>query len=244
MKSGHRIGVVIPALNEERGLARVLCDIPGWVDQVVVADNGSEDDTRGVALSHGADVATETERGYGAACQAGIARLDPCDIVVFLDADYSDHPGEMDRIVDPIAAGKADLVIGSRVMGMAEPGALTLPQRFGNRLACALMRAFWNTRHTDLGPFRAIRADALGRLAMQDRAFGWTVEMQINAARRGLRSLDVPVSYSPRIGTSKISGTVKGTVLAGVTIIGVILRSALTTQRTATDRLASFRNTN
>lgn len=244
MKSGNRIGVVIPALNEERGLARVLADVPGWVDQIVVADNGSEDATRSVAVTHGADVALEPERGYGAACQAGLARLDPCDIVVFLDADYSDHPREMNRIVDPILADEADLVIGSRVLGAAEPGALTLPQRFGNRLACALMRLFWNTRHTDLGPFRAIRVEALDGLAMRDRAFGWTVEMQINAARRGLRSLDVPVSYSPRIGTSKISGTVKGTILAGATIISVILRSALMTEKTATDRLASFRNSN
>lgn len=227
MRMRKRVGVVIPALDEEHGIARVLEDIPAWVDQIVVADNGSQDDTRKVAAAHGADVIVEPERGYGAACQAGLRKLSDTDIVVFLDADYSDHPAEMDRIVDPIIKGEADLVIGSRVLGDAAPGALTAQQRFGNRLACALMKFFWNTRHTDLGPFRAITSKALQHLDMQDRAFGWTVEMQIKAARYGLRAQDVPVSYSPRIGTSKISGTLKGTILAGTTILGVILRAAL-----------------
>ncbi len=237
MRLKHRVGVVIPALNEERAIGRVLSDIPSWADQVVVADNGSQDKTPDVARDGGADVVREPERGYGAACQAGLARLDETDIIVFLDGDYSDSPSEMDRIVDPIARGEADLVIGSRVLGDAEPGALLLHQRYGNRLACALMRLFWNTRHTDLGPFRAIRASALRQLGMRDRAFGWTVEMQIKAARQGLKAMDVPVSYAPRIGTSKISGTIKGTVLASTTILGVILRAAFLEPK-GEDRLA------
>ena len=156
----------------------------------------------------------------------------------FLDGDYSDRPAEMARIVDPVASGHADLVIGSRVLGNAEPGALLPHQRFGNWLACALMRLFWNTRHTDLGPFRAIAAQSLHGLAMRDRAFGWTVEMQIKAARKGLTALDVPVSYFPRIGTSKISGTVRGTILAGLTIFGVIFRSAFTSPQKDSERPA------
>ena len=226
MRFNSRVGVVIPALNEERAIGRVLADIPSWVDQIVVADNGSADQTRDIAKSHGADVVCEPERGYGAACQAGLKQLVGIDIVVFLDADYSDRPEEMTRIVDPIAKGQAVMIIGSRVMGTAQPGALLIHQRFGNWLACTLMRWFWNTRHTDLGPFRAIEANALDGLDMRDRAFGWTVEMQIKAARKGLKTQDVPVSYFPRIGTSKISGTVRGTILAGATIIAVIFKSA------------------
>ena len=238
MRLSCRVGVVIPALDEERAIGRVLQDIPDWVDQVVVADNGSSDRTREVARQAGADVVYEAERGYGAACQAGLSRLGDTDIIVFLDGDYSDRPGEMARVVDPVATGQADLVIGSRVLGNAEPGALLPHQRFGNWLACALMRLFWKTRHTDLGPFRAIAADALDGLSMQDRAFGWTVEMQIKAARGGLTAIDVPVSYFPRIGTSKISGTVRGTVLAAVTILGVIFRSAVLSPRSDGERLA------
>ena len=238
MRLNHRVSVVIPALNEERAIGRVLDDIPGWVDQIVVADNGSQDTTPEVARAGGAVVVSEPERGYGAACQAGLERLDETDIIVFLDGDYSDSPTEMDRIVDPIAKGEVDLVIGSRVLGNAEPGALLAHQRYGNLLACALMRLFWNTRHTDLGPFRAIKASSLDDLKMRDRAFGWTVEMQIKAARHGLRAKDVPVSYAPRIGTSKISGTIRGTVLASTTILGVILRSAFLEPRSEGGRLA------
>ncbi|MGI9414790.1 MAG: glycosyltransferase family 2 protein [Hyphomicrobiales bacterium] len=231
MRHGFRVGVVIPALNEEGAIGKVLRDIPAWVDQTVVADNGSTDRTGPIALTHGADVVSEPERGYGAACQAGLKHLDETDIVVFLDADYSDRPEEMALIVDPIADGEVDLVIGSRVLGTAAPGALAPHQRFGNWLACILIHVFWRTRHTDLGPFRAISAAALKRLDMRDRAFGWTVEMQVKAAHQGLAARDVPVSYFPRIGTSKISGTLKGTVLAGSTILGVILRSAFRSHR-------------
>ena len=184
MRNGKRIGVVIPALNEERAIARVLADIPDWVDQVVVADNGSTDTTPAVAEAGGAVVVHEPERGYGAACLRGIAALDAIDVVVFLDGDYSDHPDEMGMLVDPIADDQSDLVIGSRVLGQAEAGALTPQQRFGNWLACFLMRLIWRVRYSDLGPFRAIAAPALERIDMQDRNFGWTIEMQIKSGSR------------------------------------------------------------
>lgn len=226
MRNGKRIGVVIPALNEERAIARVLADIPDWVDQVVVADNGSTDTTPTVAEAGGAVVVHEPERGYGAACLRGIAALDAIDVVVFLDGDYSDHPDEMGMLVDPIADDQSDLVIGSRVLGEAEAGALTPQQRFGNWLACFLMRLIWRVRYSDLGPFRAIAAPALERIDMQDRNFGWTIEMQIKAAVAGLRSREVPVRYRPRIGVSKISGTIKGSIMAGVIILSTIGRFA------------------
>ena len=238
MRHGSRIGVVIPALNEEGAIAKVLKDIPVWVDQTVVADNGSTDRTGTIAQDMGADVVSEPERGYGAACQAGLRELDNMDIVVFLDADYSDRPAEMALIVDPIAHGEADMVIGSRVLGNAAPGALLPHQRFGNWLACKLIRLFWRTHHTDLGPFRAISSAALKTLDMRDRAFGWTVEMQVKAAHLGLSALDVPVSYFPRIGTSKISGTLRGTLFAGSTILGVIFRSAFFSPRPRKNHVA------
>lgn len=225
MLHGHRIGVVIPALNEEQGITRVLRDIPSWVDEIVVADNGSTDGTVTVSQAAGARAVIELERGYGAACQKGLSALGDASIVVFLDADYSDNPLEMRFLVEPIASGSADLVIGSRVAGHAEKGALLPQQRFGNWLACLLMRHLFKTSYTDLGPFRAIRRESLDRLAMRDRAFGWTVEMQIKAALSGLRISEVPVSYRCRVGVSKISGTVKGTILAGITILRTIAAS-------------------
>lgn len=236
MLHGQRIGVVIPALNEERGIARVLRDIPRWIDEIVVADNGSTDGTVAVSQAAGARTVIESERGYGAACQKGLSALDAVDIVVFLDADYSDNPLEMRLLVEPITSGRADLVIGSRVTGHAERGALLPQQRFGNWLACLLMRLLFKVNYTDLGPFRAIRKEALDRLTMQDRAFGWTVEMQIKAARCGLRIFEVPVSYRRRIGVSKISGTLRGSVLAGMTIISVIIRSIGMTPKPAATR--------
>lgn len=226
MRCGHRVGVVIPALDEEAAIGRVIGDIPRWVDEIIVADNGSSDRTVDVAKAAGARVVTESRRGYGLACQAGIAALGPVDVVVFLDGDYSDDPQEMDAVVGPILTGAADLVIGSRVMGRAERGALMPQQRFGNWLACRLMRLFFGASYTDLGPFRAIRADAMKRLGMQDQNYGWTVEMQIKASQHSLLSLEVPVTYRARIGVSKISGTVRGTILAGLTILRVIARSA------------------
>lgn len=227
MKQGHSIAVVIPALNEERAIGRVLADIPGWVDLVVVADNGSTDRTAAIAASGGAVVVRQPEPGYGAACLAGIARAGTVDIVVFLDGDYSDYPQDMDDVVAPILAGEAEMVIGSRVLGEREAGSLMPQQRFGNWLATRLIRLIWRVGYTDLGPFRAIRADSLARLGMADRTYGWTVEMQIKGAIAGLAVREVPVRYRRRIGTSKVSGTVKGTILAGWKILSLIGRYAL-----------------
>ena len=228
MRGGQRIGVVIPARNEAAAIGRVLGEIPVWVDAVVVADNGSRDGTGSIAQAAGAQVVVEPEPGYGAACLAALAVLgDAVDIAVFIDGDYSDYPAQMDRLVDPIVRGDADLVIGSRVLGRAEAGSLTPVQRFGNRLATTLIRRIWGVRYTDLGPFRAIRRPALTALAMVDRNYGWTVEMQIKAAQGGLAVADVPVDYRRRIGRSKVSGTVTGSVRAGVKILGWIGWAAL-----------------
>ncbi len=232
MRLGKTVGVIIPALDEEAAIAKVIAAIPSWADEIVVADNGSRDATRARAEAAGAKVVAEPARGYGAACLAGIAALRPADIVVFLDGDFSDDPAEMALLVDPIATGAADFVIGSRVGAQVVPGSLTPQQRFGNALACWLIKRLFGVRYSDLGPFRAIRASSLRDLEMRDRAYGWTVEMQIKAARAGLKHLDVPVSYRPRIGKSKISGTVRGVVMAGATILTVIARSAIEDRRT------------
>lgn len=233
MRNGKRVGVVIPALNEEQAIGYVIGDIPSWVDDIVVADNGSHDCTVAAARAAGARVVVEHERGYGAACQAGIAALRGHDIIVFLDGDYSDRPQEMAALVDPIASGRSDFVVGSRVRGERERGALTPQQRFGNWLACRLIGRLCGTTCSDLGPFRAIRSDALRSLDVKDRAFGWTVEMQLKAAETGLRYLEVPVSYRTRIGASKISGTLRGSLLAGVTILSVIARTAWRSYKSA-----------
>jgi len=221
---GLRVGVIIPALNEEAALPHVLKDLPMGVDEVVVVDNGSEDKTAEVARACGARVVSEPERGYGAACQRGLAALGPCDVVVFLDGDYSDYPQELPRLVEPIAQGRADLVIGSRVRGHCQPGALTPQQRLGNALACAWLGIVWNQRISDLGPFRAIRQECLRRLRLRDRNYGWNIEMHIQAARHGLRVLEVPVSYRKRIGQSKISGTLWGSLAAGTKILFTLAR--------------------
>ena len=222
MRNGLRIGVVIPARDEEQAIGAVVSAIPAWADDIVVADNGSADQTADAARRAGARVVVEPEAGYGAACLAGIGVLEPVDIVVFVDGDNSDYPGDMAELVDPIAAGTVSMTIGSRVLGKAEPGSLTPQQRWGNWLATRLVHLIWGVRYSDLGPFRAIGRSALERLKMQDRTYGWTVEMQIKAAEQGLKSLDVPVRYRKRIGTSKISGTVKGVVLAGTKILSII----------------------
>ncbi len=224
---GLRVAVVIPALNEAPALPHVLPAIPSWVAEVIVVDNGSRDATAAVAAGLGARVVSEPRRGYGQACLSGIAALSPgIDTVVFMDADASDRPEEMDRLLAPIVAGAADMVIGSRPLG-AEPGSLTPVQRFGNALSCWLIRVLWGVRFTDLGPFRAITRPALARLEMQDRNFGWTVEMQVRAAGRGLRCAEIPVTYRRRIGQSKVSGTISGSVKAGVKILWVIGTEAL-----------------
>ncbi len=231
------VGAVLPALDEEavvgavvRGLAAALAGAPGVAScEIVVCDNGSRDRTATAAKSAGATVVAATRRGYGSACLAGLAYLrarpaGPPDVVLFADADGADDPAEVTRLLAPLTDGGADLVIGSRTLGRAEPGALTAPQRFGNRLAAFLLRAWFGTTTTDLGPFRAVRWSALERLSMRDPDYGWTVEMQAKAAKRGLVVVEVPVSYRQRIGRSKISGTVRGVVGAGVKILTTIVR--------------------
>lgn len=221
----HTIAVVIPALNEEQSLPLVLADIPrDFVREVVVGDNGSTDNTAAVARALGAIVVPAPQRGYGAACLAGLTYLaqDPPDIVVFLDGDYSDHPEELPLVIESILQDKADMVIGSRITGNHEKGAL-LPQAvFGNWLSTRLIDLFWGVSFTDLGPFRAIRWTSLQALEMQDTNYGWTVEMQVKAAKQGLRCQEVPVSYRKRVGVSKVTGTLKGSVFAGIKILTVI----------------------
>jgi len=227
MRHKANVAVIIPALNEEPSIGKVVAAIPGWVDDVIVVDNGSTDRTADIARSRGARVVSEARRGYGLACLAGLAALRGPDIVVFLDGDFSDYPEEMPLLVDPIARDEADMVIGSRTMGTREPGALTPQARFGNWLSCMLIRWFWSVSYTDLGPFRAIRYSTLERLAMRDRDYGWTVEMQIKAARAGVRIREAAVSYRRRIGKSKVSGTVRGVVGAGTKILSTIFRAAI-----------------
>ncbi len=192
-----------------------------------MADNGSTDGTARVAREGGAEVIPAPRRGYGSACLAGldhVRRTGPPDIVVFVDADWSDHAEELPSLIAPILAGKADLVIGSRILGRREPGALLPQARAGNLVACAMIRLLYGHRFTDLGPFRAIRWEALERLKMSDPNFGWTAEMQVKALRHGLRCTEVPVSYRRRVGVSKITGTVSGTVRAGYKILWTVLR--------------------
>jgi glycosyltransferase involved in cell wall biosynthesis len=225
--------VLIPAFNEARAIAQVIGDIPdGLADEVVVVNNASTDETEDNARAAGATVVTEPQRGYGAACLRGLAyaKAKQPDIVVFLDGDYSDHPEEMTRLVRPIAEDEADFVVGSRIRGDAEPGALLPQAQIGNRLACTLMEQIWGASYTDLGPFRAVRFRDLMALDMQDETFGWTIEMQIKAAEAGLRIQEVPVSYRRREGVSKITGTVTGTVKASAKILWTIGRMAWTRQ--------------
>jgi hypothetical protein len=232
--TGCRIRVIIPAFNEARSIGLVIADIPeGLVEEVVVVNNASTDETERNAVAAGATVLRETRRGYGQACMAGIEYVEArgTDIVVFLDGDYSDHPHEMAELVRPILTDEADLVIGSRFLGNRERGAM-LPQAvLGNRLACALMSRLWSASYTDLGPFRAIRLDSLRALEMVDRTYGWTVEMQIKALKRRLRVTEVPVSYRRRVGVSKITGTVTGTTKAAYKILSTIFRQAISDRR-------------
>ncbi len=226
MLNEREVKAIIPALNEEQGIGRVLQGLPDWIDEVIVVDNGSTDRTAQIAAECGARVIHEPRRGYGQACHTGVQAAGRADILLFIDADYSDYPEEAGELVKPIAEEKFDLVIGSRARGAWARGALTLQQRFGNWLACRLIALFWGYRYTDLGPFRAVRATALNALQMQDRGYGWTTEMQIRAAREGYRILEVPVSYRARIGQSKISGTLRGVVGAGSKILLTIFRYA------------------
>jgi glycosyltransferase involved in cell wall biosynthesis len=223
------IAVVIPARNEALALPYVLGAIPARVDHVIVADNGSTDGSADVARTHGARTVNVPQAGYGRACLAAIADAETlgADIIVFLDGDHSDYPEQMPQLYAPIVAGEADMVIGSRTRGRRTARALTPQQIFGNALACWLIARIWGYRYTDLGPFRAIRTSALRQLAMAEQTYGWTVEMQIRAVQHRLRIIEVPVDYRARIGKSKVSGTVRGVVLAGYYILAMIARAAL-----------------
>ena len=226
-----RISVIIPAHNEAGAIALVLAEIPvGLVREVIVVDNNSTDNTSAIARAHGATVLHETRPGYGYACLAGMAHAygrpqsEQPDIVVFLDGDHSDFPEQMPELLAPLLRGEADMVIGSRALGVREKGSLLPQQRFGNWLASRLLRLRYGGTVTDLGPFRAILAPALLALHMEDKTYGWTVEMQVKAARQGLRTVEVPVRYRKRIGTSKVSGTMRGTIGAGYKILWTIFK--------------------
>ena len=225
--SSHgQIKIIIPAFNEEKAITEVLAAIPKYVAEVVVVNNGSTDHTASVAAKAGATVLHENRRGYGYACLKGIDYLkeNPPEIVVFLDGDNSDYPEELPLLTDPIHQGKVDFVVGVRHSEGREKGALTPQQIFGNALACTLMRWLYGGQFTDLGPFRALRWERLQELQMQDKTYGWTVEMQLKVLRHQVPYQEVPVRYRNRIGTSKVSGTVKGTIFAGVKIIGWIIK--------------------
>jgi len=223
------VKVIIPAYNEENGVGQVIAEIPkNLVHEIIVVNNASTDYTDQVAAKAGATVLHEPVPGYGRACLKGIEYLklsdQKPDIVVFLDADHSDYPEEIEQVIKPILDFRADLVIGSRALGTKEKGSMTPQQIFGNWLATRLLKLLYGVKFTDLGPFRAITYEKLLELDMQDKTFGWTVEMQLKAAKSGLRCVEVPVRYRKRIGFSKISGTVKGTVMAGYKILYTIFK--------------------
>jgi glycosyltransferase involved in cell wall biosynthesis len=229
--SGQRIGVVIPTRNEAEALPKVLGAMPDFVDAVAIGDYRSNDGTPEIGRKLGAIVVDVAGPGYGRACLEAIAALPPVDIIVFVDGDAADDLTAMRGLVVPIISGEAELTLGSRVLGRRERGALTPQQVFGNWLACTLIRLIWRKRFTDLGPFRAIRRGAFERMAMADMNYGWTVEMQVKAAQSGLASIEIPVDYRRRIGVSKVSGTINGTVRAGAKILWVIAREAVAPTR-------------
>lgn len=222
------IKVIIPAYNEEASIAKVVAEIPPIVDEIIVVSNNSTDATVQNARTAGATVLSESKKGYGYACLKGmnyVASINPKpDIIVFLDGDYSDYPEELTKIVAPILDENIDLVIGARVRELREKGSMTGPQIFGNWLATSLMKLFFGAKFTDLGPFRAIKYDKLLALEMEDKTYGWTVEMQLKAIKKNYTYTEVPVKYKNRIGTSKVSGTVKGAIFAGVKILGWIFK--------------------
>ena len=223
------VDVIIPAYNEESSIDKVVRDIPkDLVRDIIVCNNNSSDNTASIARAEGATVVDQPMPGYGNACLKGMAYVADKDqlpdIIVFLDGDYSDHPEEMPKLIKPIVEDGVDLVIGSRALGNMENGAMMPQQIFGNWLATSLIRLFYKYEFTDLGPFRAIRYDKLMQINMQDRDFGWTVEMQVKAAKLGLKCTEVPMTYRRRIGVSKVSGTIRGTILAGHKILWTIFK--------------------
>ncbi len=219
--------VIIPALNEEAAIGGVVESIRDRVDRVIVVDNGSTDKTAEIARLAGAETLFVPEPGYGRACLAGIAAAPEADILIFMDGDGADDPDDLERLLTPIREDQVDFILGSRLLGPIQKGSLTLPQILGNSLATFLMRVFWKARFSDLGPFRAIRRSSFETLNMQAPTYGWTIEMQIRALKAGLRYTEIPVNYRRRVGKSKISGTVKGVVLAGTFIIGTVFREVL-----------------
>ena len=223
------VDVIIPAYNEENSVQKVISDFPeNLVRDIVVVNNNSNDATAANAIAAGATVIHENFQGYGAACLKGLkfiaAKKIKPDIIVFIDADYSDHPEQITALIKPILQDDYDMVIGSRALGKKDKGSMTIQQQFGNILATALIRLFYKTHYTDLGPFRAIKYASLVKLNMKDKTYGWTVEMQLKASKQKMKIIEVPVDYRKRIGFSKISGTVKGTVMAGYKIISTIFR--------------------
>ena len=223
-----KIKVIIPAYNEADSIAHVIKDIPNTVNEVIVVSNTSTDDTEANAKKAGATVLKETNKGYGYACLKGMKHIanqnEKPDIIVFLDGDYSDYPEELTKIVAPIINDNIDFVIGARVKQLREKGSMTVPQIFGNWLATTLMTLLFRANFTDLGPFRAIKYEKLLALKMEDKTYGWTVEMQLKALKQKLTYTEVPVNYRNRIGVSKVSGTVKGAIFAGIKILGWIFK--------------------
>lgn len=222
------IKVIIPAYNEQNSVGKVINDIPDIVSEVIVVNNASTDETRKVAEEAGATVLDEPRQGYGYACLKGLeyvaSKSEKPDIIVFIDADYSDYPEELKLLVKPITDDNYDMVIGSRALGERESGSMTIPQVFGNWLATNLLALLYQIKFTDLGPFRAMKYDSLVKLDMKDTTYGWTVEMQLKAAKHKMKCTEIPVTYRKRIGVSKVSGTVKGTILAGYKILWTIFK--------------------
>ncbi len=224
----QNIKVIIPAYNEENSIAKVIAEIPKMVSEIIVVDNNSTDKTSEIAQNAGATVLFQPNPGYGNACLKGLEYISEektkPNIVVFLDGDYSDYPSELTKIIAPIIENNIDFVIGARAKKLRENGAMTFPQQFGNWLATGLMKLFFNSKFTDLGPFRAIKYEKLLALKMEDKTYGWTVEMQLKVLKKKFSYIEVPVKYRTRIGISKISGTVKGVIFAGIKILGWIFK--------------------
>ncbi|MEZ4809443.1 MAG: glycosyltransferase family 2 protein [Allomuricauda sp.] len=225
------IKVIIPAINEGNSIGKVVSELPKTVSEIIVVDNGSTDNTLENAQKAGATAITESRKGYGFACLKGLEYVGKQskvpDIIVFIDGDYSDYPEELDKVVAPILEQDIDFVVGARKKSLREPGSMTPQQVFGNKLATFLMKILFRARFTDLGPFRAIKYEKLKKLDMRDTTYGWTVEMQLKVLRNNMSYTEVPVRYKQRIGVSKVSGTVKGTIFAGIKILGWIFKYSI-----------------